>query len=110
MSSAPHRIAVIPGDGIGGEVIAEALRVLDAVRPQLARPVEAATFDWGAERWLRDGTTLPAGAVEELRTSYQAILFGGSISLRLLLHQLEEIDVLTRQFQIDVTFRFGTLG
>jgi 3-isopropylmalate dehydrogenase len=71
-----HRIAVIAGDGIGVEVTREALRVLEAVRPRLRRPVEATSFDWGAERWLRDGTTLPVGAAQELARDYEAILFG----------------------------------
>src|SRR4051794_20117740 len=71
-----HKVAVIPGDGIGPEVTDEAVRVLDAVKPLLARPLELRTFDWGAERWLRDGTTLPDGAFEDLRDHYQAILFG----------------------------------
>jgi len=71
-----HRIAVIGGDGIGPEVTGEALRVLDGVKPLLQRPLELTHFDWGAERWLRDGTTLPDGAFEDLRDHYQAILFG----------------------------------
>ncbi|HZS35498.1 MAG TPA: 3-isopropylmalate dehydrogenase [Polyangia bacterium] len=71
-----HRIAIIPGDGIGGEVIAQATRVLAAVTPSLRTPIDWVEFDWGAERWLRDGTTLPHGAFEELRDHYQAILFG----------------------------------
>ena len=70
------KIAVIPGDGIGVEVVAEALRVLAAVRPRLTQPIETVTFDWGAERWLRDGTTLPKGAAAELASDYAAILFG----------------------------------
>ena len=59
--SQAHRIAVIPGDGIGVEVTTEAVKVLRAVAPALTQPVELADFDWGAERWLRDGTTLPEG-------------------------------------------------
>ncbi len=79
-SSSPHpqahRIAVIGGDGIGPEVTAQAERVLDAVAPLLLRPLQLTAFDWGAERWLRDGTTLPAGAMEDLRDNFGAILFG----------------------------------
>jgi 3-isopropylmalate dehydrogenase len=70
------RIAVVPGDGIGTEVTAEAVRVLEAVAPSLREPIDFTHFDWGAERWLRDGTTLPAGALEDLRDHYAAILFG----------------------------------
>ena len=71
-----HRIAVVPGDGIGVEVTKEAVRVLEAVRPKLRAPVELVHFDWGAERWLKDKTTLPVGAAEDLAQNYQAILFG----------------------------------
>jgi 3-isopropylmalate dehydrogenase len=71
-----NRVAVIAGDGIGPEVTAEAVRVLDAVKGQLRNPIDLTHFDWGAERWLKDGTTLPAGAFEDLRDHYQAILFG----------------------------------
>ncbi len=71
-----HRIAVIPGDGIGVEVIAQAKRALNSVKPLLKHSIEFTDFDWGAERWLRDGTTLPNGAFEDLRDHYQAILFG----------------------------------
>jgi len=70
------RIAVIPGDGIGVEVTAEAVKVLEAVAPALAASIDLTHFDWGAERWLRDRTTLPEGAFEELRDQYAAILFG----------------------------------
>src|SRR5438067_9065479 len=70
-----HRIAIIPGDGIGSEVIAQATRVLAAVTPSLRSSIDWVEFDWGAERWLRDGTTLPHGAFEELRDHYQAIMF-----------------------------------
>src|ERR1700730_3837179 len=75
-SSAAKRIAVIPGDGIGPEVTREAVKVLKAAtsgrRPQLG----FTEFDWGAERYLRDGTTLPSDAVGMLRRDFDAILFG----------------------------------
>jgi len=74
-SSTP-RIAVIPGDGIGPEVTAEAVKVLRAVAAASGRPLEFVEFDWGAERFLRDGTTLPAGAEEMFRREFNAILFG----------------------------------
>ena len=70
------RIAVIPGDGIGREVIPEAVRVLTAAVAKTTREAEFVEFDWGAERFLRDATTLPAGAVEMFRRDFDAILFG----------------------------------
>jgi 3-isopropylmalate dehydrogenase len=70
------RIAVIPGDGIGVEVTAEATKVLRAVAATGERKLELVEFDWCAERYLRDGTTLPADAPEMLRREFDAILFG----------------------------------
>jgi 3-isopropylmalate dehydrogenase len=70
------RIAVIPGDGIGLEVIPEAVRILQAAIAKTERKADFVNFDWGAERFLRDGTTLPAGAVEMFRSDFDAILFG----------------------------------
>jgi len=68
------RIAVIPGDGIGPEVIAEAIKVLNALPS--SDHFQFQEFDWGAERYLRDGTTLPADAAGMLRREFDAILFG----------------------------------
>jgi 3-isopropylmalate dehydrogenase len=70
------RIAVIPGDGIGKEVTPEAVKMLRAVAASAKRPMEFVEFDWGADKFLREGVTLPAGAVELLRDEFDAILFG----------------------------------
>ena len=48
-------LAVIPGDGIGTEVVAEALRVLDAVAPAHGVTFERTEYDLGARRWLATG-------------------------------------------------------
>ena len=65
------RLAVIPGDGIGPEVIAEALLVLDEVLPG----VEKTHFDVGAKRYHATGEVLPEGMLDELRI-HDAILLG----------------------------------
>ncbi|MCA1555183.1 MAG: 3-isopropylmalate dehydrogenase [Acidobacteria bacterium] len=70
------RIAVVPGDGIGTEVTNEALRVLEHLRETHAVKVELQHFDWGADRFLRDGVTLPEGALEMLTDDFDAILAG----------------------------------
>lgn len=75
LSSRKH-IAVIPGDGIGKEVIPEAVKVLKVAASAGGRELAITDFDWGADRFLRDGTTLPAGAVEMFRRDYDAILLG----------------------------------
>jgi 3-isopropylmalate dehydrogenase len=70
------KIGVIPGDGIGTEVIGEAVRVLEAAEREFGFSIEKTHFDWGADRYLRDGTTLPDGAVETFLAEYDAILLG----------------------------------
>jgi len=66
------RIAVLPGDGIGLEVIPQALKVLAAA----GAPVETTEFDWGANRYLADGTTVPANGFAMLEREFDAILVG----------------------------------
>ncbi len=70
------RIAVIPGDGIGQEVIPEACKVFQAAARNFGHAVEFENFDWGAERYLRDATTLPDGAPEMFQSKFDAILLG----------------------------------
>jgi 3-isopropylmalate dehydrogenase len=65
------KLAVIPGDGIGVEVTAQALRVLDAVKPG----VERTEYDLGASRWHRTGELLPDSVLAEIR-QHDAILLG----------------------------------
>ncbi|HEV2828907.1 MAG TPA: 3-isopropylmalate dehydrogenase [Pyrinomonadaceae bacterium] len=76
MSSAQTRIAVIPGDGIGPEVIREAVRVLERVRETHGADLQLTHFDWGAEKYLREGVSLPSGALEMLASGFEAILAG----------------------------------
>jgi 3-isopropylmalate dehydrogenase len=70
------RIAVIPGDGVGKEVIPESVKILKAAAAKGGRELSLTEFDWGADRFLRDGTTLPADAVEVFRRDFDAILLG----------------------------------
>jgi 3-isopropylmalate dehydrogenase len=70
------RIAVIPGDGIGPEVTTEAVKVLRALMERRGLPLDLVTFDWGAEKYLREGISLPDGALDMLRREFQAILIG----------------------------------
>ena len=70
-----HKIAVIPGDGTGPEVTAEAVKVLKAAAAKFGFKVELTEFDFGGERYKRTGELLPDSAVEELR-KFDAILLG----------------------------------
>src|SRR3977135_412879 len=71
----PFRIAVIPGDGIGPEVIAQGLRVLDAVTGATGTRLDRVTYDLGAERYLRTGEILPDAVFKELKAA-DAIYLG----------------------------------
>ena len=71
MASSQIRLAVIGGDGIGPEVVAEALKVLKAADV----PFEETSYDLGAHRWHRTGETLPDSVLEEIR-GHDALLLG----------------------------------
>ncbi|MFJ6747478.1 MULTISPECIES: 3-isopropylmalate dehydrogenase [unclassified Streptomyces] len=68
------RLAVIPGDGIGQEVVAQGLKVLTAVLPQDVK-LETKEYDLGAKRWHASGETLPDEELESLK-QHDAILLG----------------------------------
>jgi 3-isopropylmalate dehydrogenase len=70
--SSKKKIAVIPGDGIGKEVVPVAVEVIEATRA----PVEFTYFDWGADRYLADGTTVPTDGFAMLGRDFDAILVG----------------------------------
>jgi 3-isopropylmalate dehydrogenase len=78
MSHDPHtgtlKLAVIPGDGIGQEVTAEALKVLEAAAPTGVK-FEPTRYDLGAERYLATGEVLPDSVLAEIR-GHDAILLG----------------------------------
>jgi 3-isopropylmalate dehydrogenase len=66
------RIAVIPGDGIGKEVIPLAVQAIQAT----SAAVDFTDFDWGADRYLRDQTTVPPNGFSMLARDFDAILVG----------------------------------
>ena len=70
-----YRIAVIPGDGTGPEVVREGLKVLEAVAAADGFKYETADFDLGGDRYLRTGETLPESVLDELR-GFDAIYLG----------------------------------
>lgn len=76
MSQTANRIAVIPGDGIGPEVISQAVRVLERIRETHKVELDLTHFDWGADKFLNEGVTLPSGALEMLTRDFEAILAG----------------------------------
>jgi tartrate dehydrogenase/decarboxylase/D-malate dehydrogenase len=70
-----YRIAVIPGDGIGQEIIPEGLKVLRAVAALERFDLEIEIFPWGAEHYMQSGEFMPPGALATLR-NFDAIYFG----------------------------------
>ncbi|MCM8780094.1 MAG: 3-isopropylmalate dehydrogenase [Candidatus Omnitrophica bacterium] len=70
-----YRIAVIPGDGTGPEVVNEGLKVLEAAAKKFKFPYETKVFDFGGERYLKTGKTLEEKDIEELK-KYNAIYLG----------------------------------
>lgn len=76
MTDQKKRIAIIPGDGIGPEVITEAVAVLERVRETHGVEFALTHFDWGADKYLSQGVSLPDGALEMLTREFDAILSG----------------------------------
>jgi len=90
-------VAVIGGDGIGPEVVAEALKVMAASGVAL----DTVSYDLGAARWLRTGEVLPAGLVDELR-AFDAILLGAVGSPEVPPGILERGLLLALRFELDL--------
>jgi tartrate dehydrogenase/decarboxylase/D-malate dehydrogenase len=70
-----HRIAVIPGDGIGKEVLPEGMRVLEAAGRRFGFEPEWTLFDWSCERYATTGRMMPENGLEQLR-AFEAIYLG----------------------------------
>lgn len=75
-TSGMQRIAVLPGDGIGPEVTAEALKVLAAATARFDLAIETTEKPWNADHYLATGETLPDGALEDLAENYGGIFIG----------------------------------
>ncbi len=70
-----YRIASIPGDGIGNEVVPEGIKVLQAVAPRFGIQLEFEHFDWSCERYLETGAMMPADGIVQL-AEFDAIFLG----------------------------------
>src|SRR5512134_2215376 len=70
-----HRIALIPGDGIGGDVTREAMKLLQCLRTYAGAQIELVEKDFGADRYLRTGVAITEEEMQELAT-YDAIFLG----------------------------------
>jgi 3-isopropylmalate dehydrogenase len=92
------RIAIIPGDGIGRDVIPQAVKVIRATGAE----VELSEFDWGADRYLRDGMTVPPDGFEMLGRDFDAILVGAFGDPRVATNIHAKEILLGMRFQMDL--------
>src|SRR6184192_980035 len=92
------KIAVVPGDGIGKEVIAAALQVMQAAQA----PVEFTHFDWSADRYLKDGTTVPADGFAMLARDSDAVFVGALGDPRVPSNIHAKEILLDMRFQMDL--------
>jgi 3-isopropylmalate dehydrogenase len=70
------KIAVIPGDGIGPEVIDAGLRVLNRVNDARNLGLDFVHFGWNADEYLRTGVSIPPGGMDDIRNNYAAVYLG----------------------------------
>src|SRR5215510_8508773 len=98
----PQRIAVIPGDGIGPEVARVGVRLLSRLSDLRGLKLEFDWFDFGAERYLRDGTALPEGFLETLRREYAAVYFGAVGDPRVPGNEHAKGILLAMRFELDL--------
>lgn len=96
------RIAVLPGDGIGSEVIEQGLRVLSVVAPDLRYE----HFDLGADRYLRDGTTLPEDVLQRFRNEFDAVYLGAFGDPRVPNNEHAKEILLGMRFRLDLYINF----
>jgi 3-isopropylmalate dehydrogenase len=96
--SSPKRIAIIPGDGIGKEVIPEAVKAITASGAN----IETAQFDWGADRYLVDGVTVPPDGFAMLGRDFDAVLVGAFGDPRVATNIHAKEILLGMRFQMDL--------
>ena len=97
-----QKIAVIPGDGIGPEVARAGVRLLERLAALRSLPLQFEWFDFGAERYLKDGTILPAGFIEKLRDEYAAVYFGAVGDPRVPGNEHAKGILLAMRFELDL--------
>jgi 3-isopropylmalate dehydrogenase len=95
-----YKIAVIPGDGSGPEMVREGVKVLQATAEKFEFHLDFTEFDYGGDRYLQKGEVLPEGAIEELK-EYQAIFLGAIGHPEVKPGILEKGILLTLRFDLD---------
>ena len=95
-----HNIAVMPGDGTGPEVVLEGLKVLKAAAARYGFEYETTDYDFGGERYLKTGETLPDSALDELK-GHDAIFLGAIGHPDVKPGVLEQGILLKARFELD---------
>ncbi len=103
---APVRIALIPGDGIGREVVAEAVKALRAVGRVYGFSLDVEDLPYGADYYLQTGISLPDGAIRTLRDGFDAILLGALGDPRVPTNQHARDILLGIRFELDLFVNF----
>jgi len=96
-----YAIAVIPGDGIGDEVIREGLKVLRALASIFGFQLRTTDYPWGAEHYLKTGVTMPDSALDEYR-QHHAVYLGAIGDPRIEVGLLERAIIAGLRFKLDL--------
>ncbi|MFN2447787.1 MAG: isocitrate/isopropylmalate dehydrogenase family protein [Vicinamibacterales bacterium] len=96
------RVAVIPGDGIGKDVTAEAVKVLKAVGEVYGQSLDLETLPWGADYYLQTGITLPPNGYAMLRDEFDAVLLGALGDPRVADNRHARDILLGTRFELDL--------
>jgi len=96
------RLAVIAGDGIGPEVVNEALKVLDAIEARFRPGITIERLPYGADHYLATGVTLPAGEMQRLGSAFDTILVGALGDPRVPGNEHARDILLGMRFQLDL--------
>ena len=98
--SRSYKIAVIPGDGTGPEVVREGMKAIEAAAGKFGFSIDSENFDFGGDRYLQTGEALPAGAAEEMK-QFDAIYLGAIGHPDVKPGILEKGILLTLRFELD---------
>jgi 3-isopropylmalate dehydrogenase len=100
------RVAVIPGDGIGKDVTAEAVKVLDAVSKASGRAIGMTTLPWSADHYLATGVTIPPNGYAMLRDDFDAVLLGALGDPRVADNRHARDILLGARFELDLYINY----
>jgi 3-isopropylmalate dehydrogenase len=96
------RLAVIPGDGIGVDVTAEAVKILRTVASVFGRDFDFEMLPWSADHYLRTGVTIPPGGYAMLRDEFQAVFIGALGDPRVADNRHARDILLGTRFELDL--------